>query len=73
MIGQCLLNKNESATVSKSKKFLDLNKALPLPLRPILRESKLPKKNLTSNNKSITTRKLKVPVFRCYLILFQER
>ena len=28
MIGQCLSNKNESATVSKSKKFLDLNKAL---------------------------------------------
>jgi len=28
MIGQCLSNKNESATVSKSKKILDLNKAL---------------------------------------------
>ena len=28
MIGQCLSNKNESATVLKSKKFLDLNKAL---------------------------------------------
>ena len=28
MIGQCLSNKNESATVSKSKKFSDLNKAL---------------------------------------------
>jgi len=28
MIGQCLSNKNESATVSKSKKFLDLNKAV---------------------------------------------
>jgi len=27
MIEQCLLNKNESATVSKSKKVLDLNKA----------------------------------------------
>jgi len=26
MIGQCLSNKNESVTVSKSKKFLDLNK-----------------------------------------------
>jgi hypothetical protein len=28
MIGQCLSNKNEIATVSKSKTFLDLNKAL---------------------------------------------
>ena len=28
MIGQCLSNKNESATVSKSKNFLDLNKLL---------------------------------------------
>jgi len=28
MIGQYLPNKNESATVSKSKYFLDLNKAL---------------------------------------------
>jgi len=28
MIGQCLSNKNKSATVLKSKKFLDLNKAL---------------------------------------------
>jgi len=28
MIGQCLSNKNESATMSKSKKFLDLNKAM---------------------------------------------
>ena len=28
MIGQCLLNKNESATVSKSKKKSHLNKAL---------------------------------------------
>jgi len=28
MIGQYLSNKNESATVSKSKKFLDLNKPL---------------------------------------------
>jgi len=27
MIGQCLSNKNKSATVSKSKKNLDLNKA----------------------------------------------
>jgi len=27
MIRQCLSNKNENATVSKSKKFLDLNKA----------------------------------------------
>jgi len=27
MIGQCLLNKNESATVSKFKKISDLNKA----------------------------------------------
>jgi len=27
MIGQCLLNKNESATVLESKKFADLNKA----------------------------------------------
>jgi len=27
MIGQCLLNKNESATVSKSKIFSNLNKA----------------------------------------------
>jgi len=27
MIGQYLSNKNKSATVSKSKKFLDLNKA----------------------------------------------
>jgi hypothetical protein len=34
MIGQCLSNKNENATVSKSKNFLDLNKALlePLPI-----------------------------------------
>jgi len=31
MIGQCLLNKNESATVSKSKKKLDLNKTYVLP------------------------------------------
>jgi len=29
MIGQCLSNKNEIATISKSKNFLDLNKALP--------------------------------------------
>jgi len=28
MIGQCLSNKNENATVSKSKNFLDLNKPL---------------------------------------------
>jgi len=28
MIGQCLSNKNKNAIVSKSKKFLDLNKAL---------------------------------------------
>ena len=28
MIGQCLSNKNESATVLKSKNILDLNKAL---------------------------------------------
>ena len=28
IIGQCLSNKNESATMSKSKNFLDLNKAL---------------------------------------------
>ena len=28
MIGQCLSNKNESATVSKSKNFLHLNKPL---------------------------------------------
>jgi len=28
MIRQCLSNKNEIATVSKSKKFLDLNKPL---------------------------------------------
>jgi len=28
MIGQYLSNKNDSATVSKSKNFLDLNKAL---------------------------------------------
>jgi len=27
MIGQCLSNKNESATVSKTKKILKLNKA----------------------------------------------
>jgi len=32
MIGQCLSNKNESATVSKSKKILDLNKPLILSL-----------------------------------------
>jgi len=29
MIEQCLLNKNESATVAKSKNFCKLNKALP--------------------------------------------
>jgi len=28
MIAHCLSNKNENATVSKSKKFLDVNKAL---------------------------------------------
>ena len=28
MIGQCLSNKNESATVPKTKKFLELNKVL---------------------------------------------
>jgi len=28
MTGQCLSNKNKSATVSKFKNFLDLNKAL---------------------------------------------
>jgi len=28
IVGQCLLNKNENATVSKFKKFLDLNKVL---------------------------------------------
>ena len=28
MIEQCLSNKNESAKVSKSKNFLDLNKSL---------------------------------------------
>jgi hypothetical protein len=28
MIGQCLSNKNENATVPKSKNFFDLNKAL---------------------------------------------
>jgi len=28
MIEQCLSNKNENAMVSKSKNFLDLNKAL---------------------------------------------
>ena len=27
MIGQCLTNKNKSATISKTKKFLELNKA----------------------------------------------
>jgi len=27
MIGQCLSNKNEGATVSKFKNFLDINKA----------------------------------------------
>jgi len=27
MIGQCLSNKNESATVAKNKKFCELNKA----------------------------------------------
>ena len=27
MIGQCLSNKNESATMLKSKNFLDINKA----------------------------------------------
>ena len=27
MIGQCLSNKNKNAAVSKSKNFLDLNKA----------------------------------------------
>jgi len=30
MIGQCLSNKNENATVAKSKKFSELNKALVL-------------------------------------------
>jgi len=30
MIGQCLSNKNESATVPKTKKFSKLNKALGL-------------------------------------------
>ena len=28
MIEQCLLNKNEKATVSKTKKFLNLNKVI---------------------------------------------
>ena len=63
MIGQYLSNKNESATVSKSKKFLDLNNPSEERLRPCLVHSKNQKlfkipvtSNLTAHARSIKYR-----------------
>jgi hypothetical protein len=41
MIGQCLSNKNKSATVSKSKKILNLNKAYILEAQFVSSETRL--------------------------------